>query len=488
MKRIKLPWMVLLYTVLLSICVFNVLPTYDDWSYAAPKLDVFDWRILLPTRIFWRPFDRLIEVVLGAFPALFPWLNHTIVLCAHFLLCLILYKSLLKITKDKANALWFTLFFCFSPGIVPVVSQTDAINISYSLLMGVLACVLFFHSQDQDNRNRIWCRLGYFCTAMMSVLFKENGIVWFTAPVFFHLIWEYAFSNASLFELVKKHTFPFFSGLCGCAGYFVIRFSLMHEIALGDGTGAYMINFSPLNILKNYMITLAGSCAALDSLALLGTPRKFGLFLCSVAASVPFISVVLTALWRLQRNRRAFVVIVGIFFGILGVAAPYVVMNHVAEMSVYPTVFLFSIMWGVLFSVSPQQRTFLKASLGILFAGMLLTSGHKFVSLWDYTHEVRRYLAGFSSLFAKQPQNVLVYYVEDVPLNFSLYRQPLGFGIARGEAFRSLWNWTGQIHIKMLKQPPAPVFKSQDNIRFDTVLILSQSGNVKVLKNSAFQE
>ncbi|MBR1895811.1 MAG: hypothetical protein IJ822_03405, partial [Pyramidobacter sp.] len=345
-------------------------------------------------------------------------------------------------------------------------------------------CGSFFYLQQESTKNRFWYFAFFLLAAMVSTLFKESGIVWFVAPVYFHFLWNYVHSDTGVLRQIKAYITPLCVGSCGALVYFLIRFSLMRGLYLGAASGTYALNFSPLHILKNYVVMLAGTCAAFDPVALLGTPRKLGLFLCSAALSMPFLITTAAALWRLWDDKRAFKAVIGMLLGIAGVSAPFVVMNHVAEMSVYSAVFLFAIWVSILFSWSAPNRSFLRYALTLLFAGMLLTCGHKFSLLWEYTHRVDRFVTACAPLFEKKPRKVFIYYVEDVPLSYSIYCQPTGYGAAKGTALRSLWGWEGDIRIKMLETSSVKAPKGRDFLNYDTVLVLTQSGTIRVLKNA----
>ena len=77
-----------------------------------------------------------------------------------------------------------------------------------------------------------------------------------------------------------------------------------------------------------------------------------------------------------------------------------------------------------------------------------------------------------------------MYFIEDIPEEgYASYKYPMGHGLHDGYAFKSLWNWEPEVKINRLKNFDKNTFKSDSLPEYDTVLVLTQSGNLKILRN-----
>ncbi len=165
MKSVKFRYLFKIYAAVVAyICTFMIYPAHDDFGYTAPKLGLNLPEQLMSTATFWRPFDRLIEYGLGYAPYLYPYVNHFMVLAGHFLLCLLLYVVLKKLTGDKNYSLIGAFYFCLSPCIVCTVTNLDFINQVWAITTGMAATFFFFRAA-YDWQKRISSTVAFigFC-------------------------------------------------------------------------------------------------------------------------------------------------------------------------------------------------------------------------------------------------------------------------------------------------------------------------------------
>ena len=484
MKNIRFRWVFLLYAIILSVCVFATLPTMDDFSDgAAPCNNDGTWSRLLPNQYFWRPIEKLIGYGLGETPCLFPWLNFGIVLTGHFLLCLFLYKVLKKLTYDSKSIWLGIFFFFFSPGIIATVAQVDGISSCWALVMGATATISFFRAKF-GGKYKIGYYIGYFLSAMISVLFKENGIVWFLSPIFLYITYAYANDDKKLLFLIRKELSLIGVGILGMMLYFTLRFSFMGEIALGSPSGTYSFSLNPINVMRNYCTMLVGAWTAIDPLAFFLKPRNLILFCGSICLTLPFFTLVFSAIWQLRQNRKTLVELSCLLVCVFYIASPFAIMGHVAEMSAYQMVFSGALFFGILFS-NYRWRSWTSIVMIVFLVCMIFVSGHKLLVMRNFSHDVGFFLETSKEKFRNIPKRVFVYCVDDVSKEYSVYKQPVGYGAWDGFAFRSQWGWLNPeyFQVEYVESKDEIKFTPEDYPECDTVFILTRSGSLTVLRN-----
>ena len=483
LKCPKFRYVFALYAAVVSyVCVFMMYPTHDDWNYAAPHPNMNLLTRLMPGAVMWRPFDRLFEYLLGYVPSLFPYVNHVVSMAGHFALCLVLYALLKRLTHNRTGACLGTLCFCLSPGIVITITNSDFMNQIWAMVTGITAAFFFF-------RARLSGRLRYYVLwllfAFVSVLVKENGIVWFIAPAMLYSV--YSFMNGGrLTDTVKANFVYFLIGAAGIIVYFCIRFSLLGDIVLGEPTSEqrYMLNFSPLHIIRNYSLMIGGAVTSIDTLAVFLKPRNYPVIFITGMISVAFLCVILACVYNIfKTNRKLFYSLIGLFVCAGFISSPYAVMGYNAESTAYEMAFMFGIIFGIILSSCRWPRKS-SAVLVLMFVSMILVLGHKFYVMHNYTRSVYDFIAEHSSEFVNIPQKVHIYFIEDVPMEgYSTYTYPIGHGLGRGKAFNSVWNWKADFTVKTVSSDADIDFTPASLSEYDTVFSLTRSGTLKVLKN-----
>ncbi len=307
-KKIRFRYIFILYAIILSACVFNIYPTHDDFYYSAPHKVENLLKNILPTQVFWRPLEIIYSHALNFMPSLFPDLNRIILLAGHLFLCAALFSALKKFTKKSTSVFIGVSFFCLSPGIVGTVSESDFINQILAMSSGIISLMCFFRaSQMHDLKYYIL----WFMLAFLSVLFKENGIAWFVAPVMIYIVYCCSVNGMKFLTAVQQNMLFIIIGFVGMALYFAVRFSLTGGAAFNIGHAVistkadrYVINFSVLNILKNYCTMLGGAVTSIDPLAFFLKPRNFPLLIATAVISIIFLCYVLSLVIKIFRSNK----------------------------------------------------------------------------------------------------------------------------------------------------------------------------------------
>lgn len=485
MKRVKFSYLFAVYVAVVTyICMFMIYPAHDDWGYTGPHPSASFWTGFIPRPEFWRPFDRLIEYGLGYAPYLFPYANHFVVLTGHFALCLTLYAVLRKLTgNNRFCSITGTLFFCLSPAIVQTVTNSDFINQVWAMTTGLISTFFFFKA-DISRKKRYYA-LWLIC-AFVSVLTKESGIVWFIAPVMLNTTYSFM-KGESLSSVLKRNFVYFLLGIAGMILYFAMRFYLIGGVLLGSTAGKkgqFLLNFSPLNIMRAYSLIIGGAVTSMDSLAVFLKPRNFPIIIITGITSVIFLCFVLSRLLLIFRtDRRRFFSIVMLFVCAGYISSPYAVMGHNSEATAYEMTFMIGLMLGMILHSGGRSK-FRGAILAAMFACMILSSGHKIFVMHEYTLGVHNFLEEHAADFSNTPKKAYVYFIEDIPeYGYATYKYTMGHGLNGGYAFNSVWGWRTKFTINHVSGDVNIDLTPDSLPEYDTVFSLSESGKLNVLRN-----
>lgn len=481
MKDLKFRWVFICYAAVLSLVVLNIYPANDDWVYGAPQPESNILEGLMPSQEFWRPIHNILSAFLGKFPRLFPMINHCLCLICHFTLCLLLYALLKKIVRKPLAVYSGTLFFCLSPGIAATVSNPDMFEQLLAALFGAAAALCFFKAVSQGKTLYYLC---WLVCAFMAVLSKEHGIAWFLAPVMLYMVYSYSQHDHGFAGLFRENYLHLAAGLAGMFLYFALRFYLTGGVVLGSSSGRYALNFSPLNILKNYALIIGSAVTSIDPLAIFLKPRSLPLAAVTLFVSIMFLVYVFLCLRDIFRNnRKMFIVIAGLFVCAGYISSPLVVMGHVADNTTYEMAFMAALILGIILSLCKWSKR-ISLVISIMLLCMCLVLGHKLYTVHVYSLEVREFIAEHRNDFRSVPSKVFVYYVHDVPRNgYSVYAAPVGDGLYEGKAFNSVWKWKADFTVKTVSSDADIDFTPASLPEYDTVFSLSRSGNLKVLRN-----
>ncbi|KAA6348780.1 hypothetical protein EZS27_003758 [termite gut metagenome] len=415
-------------------------PTSDDWSTMLPCYD-FNLSALLPTVVFWRPFEYLFSIFLGFIPWSYPYLNHILVVIAHFFIAYILYWMCKKFEFNKKIAIGVVLFFLFSSGATGTVLSVDSLNQAYSTLWGLLSFVVLLKCK-KFLKYLFWV---LFC--FIAALCKESGIVWFCAsPMLF-----FALRINTIESVFKKSELISFSrnlglGLLFVVLYFIIRLSLQPEgVELGATEGRYHLSFS-LSIIRNIAVLFGGAMTSIDSIALFLSPRNYLLLFLTVVLNIPLLLCILFyAKQLIHDGKKTGQVILLVIIAVV-VSSPHLVMKKAGEMHVYPTLFIVSLVFGILFntySYSTEKRKSLgKICVVLFFISVIITDTHKWLSVYHYgmsSYNLSKEIFQHTPL--PPPDKALLINVKYDEPGYSIFHQSPYYAIGKGEAVKYFYNF-----------------------------------------------
>ncbi len=257
--------------VLWGVC--GILPTFDDFTTLQSPQFTSPWpNELLPNDSFWRPWDYLFGCLLGWNTALFPTLNHIVIILGHTINALLVFIICKKLHFSSIATNFATLYFFFSPASLGATLACDGLNQTYAQLWGLVALWFFLH---EEGKNRVF--LWVLCT-LIAALSKENGLAWAVTPP----LVAYAFK---LIE--KKRVLQYLGiGLFVTVIYFILRLTL--KIA-GDVNDEYL-EVSWTNHLKDLVQLLAYNWIPMDYMSIVYTPERNWLLAgLTFIASLPFL-------------------------------------------------------------------------------------------------------------------------------------------------------------------------------------------------------
>lgn len=484
LTRRKLWGIFIAYVILNCLLIFTLTPMADDWCCAAaPYVNDGTWYRIFPMAAFWRPFEGLLAYFLGEYPFLFPHLNQFLVILGHSLLCLALFRGLFWYTHSDYQAFVGAAVFAAAPGVVSTTSQMDGINQCWALVFGVGALWAYFKGWQTENKGYF---VIYVLAALVSTLFKENGISWFLTPVFLHILYQYRLGRQPLFHYVWLHKSYIVLGVIYSLLYFCMRFAVAGKVAIGVGeSGRYAFHPTIGLIIKNFAIMHASAYTCLDTLALFLKPHQWIIFGVTAIITLGLFAGLAFVLKR-QVTRKELVILVYLLLINMYNSLAQAVMHQVSEMSVYQMVFGFAFIIGLLWKYALVEKLFRWMTVVFLICGMCV-SLHKFAMTHAYAAEIQRYMVRYQDEFKNMPREILIFYViGDSTKGYSTYWQPAGWGLEQGRAFRCNWNWLDvdkHAVVRTCKTDDDVDISDDDMARYDTIFIQYQDGRVKVLKN-----
>ena len=298
--------------ILWAVC--GILPTFDDYtSLQSPWwVQIADPGYFFPDSVR-RPFDALMGAVVGWKPALFPTLNHILIILGHtFSACLVFTLcQRLKLGALAANIA--TLFFFFSPATLGATLACDGFNQTYAQLWGLLALWTYLLSEKGRVKSEKYAaaipsaavpsadgipvgnsslftlhfslsRHLWLVCVVMAVLSKENGLAWAVVPPLvayaFHLI-----DRRQAFRDIGK-------GLLVA----VVYFSVFVTLTL-TGMLEYSNEYSEASLLshvKDFVQLMAYTWLPIDYMSVVYPPtRNWTIVIITLLLSLPFLVMML---------------------------------------------------------------------------------------------------------------------------------------------------------------------------------------------------
>ncbi len=280
--------------VLWALCVLH--PTFDDWSYVTSP---YQGEVFVPERMFiffhkWRPIDALYGSFLGLYPKMFPWLNHFLVLAAHIVNTILIWKLAVRLSFSKTAINMALIFFYISPAVIGTLYGIDSMNQAFSQLWGLLGLWIYI------NNNGAKKYILWLITLVLATLTKENGIMWAViTPVFC-----YGLQRSEKQELRKSMLL----GMMFIVLYLAVRLCIPTAIADADS------DYFSLDILKRIKYFAAFLCypwLAIDYVSVLYAPER-NLLLIGITAllSLPLLWQLFVVKYQLIKERRYITIVI----------------------------------------------------------------------------------------------------------------------------------------------------------------------------------
>ena len=354
--------LILLLSPIILIAALVTHPVIDDWTYFTRPNDFTqdNFANLFLVNNQWRPFDGALGYILWLKPALFPWINHIIVVTGHVINALILCK-IGKVFKLQSIFLYITiLIFYLCPGMVATVLNTDSINQVYSHLWGFLGLYIYINYK-RKYKILIWCT-----TIMLSSLCKENGIMWALAtPI---IAWGLRLTDN------KKLRNDILWGILVIVIYLFIRF--LNAGYLVNPNSAY-INFPLYNRLFGFVKFIGYTFVPLDYVSIVYTPSRNIIFASITALlSLPFIILVLKNFKTTDRR-----LLLSLLFSIVLLALPHLLTIYTA-LHPYASLSISSLLIGTIIQKEKNYKGIIVAFVMYLFA-ILISTGHHWYKSYE---------------------------------------------------------------------------------------------------------
>ena len=278
--------------ILWGVC--GIGPTFDDYTTLQSPwfIQISDPGYMFPDA-YRRPFDFLLGCVLGWFPALFPVLNHVLIILGHTLSAFLVFSICKRLKFSSAAINIATLFFFFSPATLGATLACDGFNQTYAQLWGLLALLLYLKG------SRPWKWIA--CIAM-AALSKENGLAWAVVPP----IIAYAFQQVSCRQALRHIGY----GLLVALTYFVI-FAIIYLTGIaGIEYDEQYTDAMLLSHAKDFIQLMAYTWVPADYMSIVYTPtRSLPTAIATFLLSLPFL-LLMASKWRLLKTRQLLLLIV----------------------------------------------------------------------------------------------------------------------------------------------------------------------------------
>lgn len=304
MKKYVSLFVIVLCLPLIVWYVCGIFPTFDDFtSLQSPWwMQIADPGYFQPDT-FRRPFDFLFGCLLGWCPALFPTLNHVVIILGHTANAVLVFALCRRLRLGVTATHIATLFFFFSPATLGATLACDGLNQTFAQFWGLMALWTYAPcSAPLGARSSSPAPLGakgslwLLCVAM-AVLSKENGLAWAVVPPVF----AYAFGQTPLRQAARDAC----KGILLAVAYFVILYLLIHSGIAGI---EYPDEYSEATLtshLKDLAQLMAYTWVPLDYMSAVYAPsRDLAIVVITALTALPFLAILALRWWRKDAKVR----------------------------------------------------------------------------------------------------------------------------------------------------------------------------------------
>lgn len=359
--------------ILWAVC--GILPTFDDYtSLQSPWwVQIADPGYFFPDSIR-RPFDALLGGILGWQPALFPTLNHVLIILGHTASACLVFALCQRLKLSMAATNIATLFFFFSPATLGATLACDGFNQTYAQLWGLLALWTYLSpltshlSLPTPHPSHKW-----LLCVLMAVLSKENGLAWAVVPPLVAYAFRLTDRRQTLRDVCK--------GLLLALAYMLVFATLALTGKLG-----YAEEYSEATLfshVKDLVQLLAYTWVPLDYVSAVYPPtRNMSIVAVTALMTLPFLLLLACRLWRGctddRPNIRCLLLLTACFFILV---SPHLI-TVVSIMHNYAALSIAAIIVAVLLS-SPTlklQAPINQGLFALFLAAALFTDVHHYIA------------------------------------------------------------------------------------------------------------
>ena len=461
----KIQTLILLQTIALSIAIFFLLPTDDDWGYlCSPHINGMSLTSLLPNGTFWRPFDAIIGFVLTKIPTAYPYLNHSLILIGYIGSSLLLWNILRELKIREDVRIISTSIFLVSPAVLGTILGIDSINQDYSVFFGLLS--IYFYLRFPKN-------YSWLIFALCATWAKENGIVYFIlSPII-----SFTFNNDK-----KGNSKNLIIGVLGACLYFIARLSLQTSSVSIEEDSPYSFTISKKIV--DLFSFVVGTTSVVDYISLIHKPsRNIIVVLITFLISLSFLYKLF---WNKAIFKRKYLLLI---LCIAIAAAPHLA-THFGPMHAYSTLPFFCVLIGSFLNDQQSdqlQNRFFKVTYIMFILTAICVDWHHWYCTYSSSKVGPQMAAKVIEKTQGNPQNILCITIMDDYPRFSSFCVPPRDVFREGYAVRrqTKYEWPKKIRslqVASLKQASKVVRVAQQSGDYDYIWITFKD-QVKVIKN-----
>lgn len=337
--------------VLWGVC--GIGPTFDDYTTLQSPwyIQISDAGYFFPDAVR-RPFDFLLGCIVGWWPALFPVLNHLLIILGHTLSAILVFTICRQLNFSSIATNIATIFFFFSPATLGATLACDGFNQTYSQLWGLLSLLCYL-----KERRKLW-----IVCIIMAALSKENGLAWAIVPP----IVGYAFQFVDRRNALRHIGY----GLLIAIAYFLVFGIIYLTGIIGIDYDGQYTDATLLSHAKDFIQLMAYTWVPADYMSIVYPPtRNLPIAIVTVLLSLPFI-LLLASKWKLLKSLQL-LLLIGCFFILL---SPHLI-TLVSIMHNYAALSVAAIIIGFIVSRLSNKKMVI-ASFVLFIAAALFTDIH----------------------------------------------------------------------------------------------------------------
>lgn len=414
-----------------------VMPVTDDWQYfTSPNFDPHLFQ-LLPYMGYWRPFDVIYGWFLGFVPEFYPYLNHILVSLNHVVLIWLIFRVSKLLSIERKAAMVAAIYFAITPAIMATLLSVDSLNQSFSMLWGGWAIYAYLKF---DGRKRL---ILYLLFSVLSVFSKESGIVWvFIAP--FLYLTTIINDDQKKAIVIKTGIRTIIISIIFVLTYFSLRIFLSPENAqIGSDNPndrGYLSVFS-LFFIKNILMLFGSAVTNIDTISIFVLPYRYSLSAITLLSGIPVLVIILGRIYKKCFYQAKVLSVLLFFILIIVSASPHLILSQIAEMHVYPTVFMIAVFTGWLMNDIKFDKVYL-LSFVLFVSGAFFSSARKFDSIYQYGRSGIDIALELKKRTTVKPEKVLIIsYGDEFVKGYSVFYQDQRWAYYGGAASRFVYNY-----------------------------------------------